>query len=159
MSPKEKEPIKQNIDTNKQNATVTTVPPEPEVKKTEVKPEIKTEPTTFDLLSDIDFNVDYKPLMPEIKVPQVSEKVVIKPTIVPKTEPIVKTEPKKETIERPAKQDIFSDPSLLNKFTQEVKQLQNMTDSLTNTIAGGVTTLDAKWKMLQDIQVRSNILN
>ncbi|XP_045534143.1 tyrosine-protein phosphatase non-receptor type 23 [Papilio machaon] len=165
--PKEKAPIEQNIETNKQNETVKTVAPEPEVKQTEVKPtevkqaevkpEVKSEPTAFDLLSDIDFNVDYKPLMPEIKVPQVSDKVVIKPTVVPKTEPISKPVPKEETIERPAKQDIFSDPSLLNKFTQEVKQLHNMTDSLTNKTIGGVTILDAKWKMLQDVQMKENM--
>ncbi|KPJ07130.1 Tyrosine-protein phosphatase non-receptor type 23 [Papilio machaon] len=159
--PKEKAPIEQNIETNKQNE-IKTVAPEPEVKQTEVKqaevkPEVKSEPTAFDLLSDIDFNVDYKPLMPEIKVPQVSDKVVIKPTVVPKTEPISKPVPKEETIERPAKQDIFSDPSLLNKFTQEVKQLHNMTDSLTNKTVGGVTILDAKWKMLQDVQMKENM--
>lgn len=132
---------------------VATQATEPE-SKPEVKPveePVKSEPTTLDLLCDIDFSVDYKPLTPEIKVPQVSEKVVIKPSV-PRTE-VARPSPKEEVIERPAKQDIFSDPSLLNKFTQEVKRLQNMTDSLMNTTASGLTVLDTKWKMLQDVQV------
>ncbi|KPI94567.1 Tyrosine-protein phosphatase non-receptor type 23 [Papilio xuthus] len=157
VSPPKEKKIERNIETKKENAVIKTVESEPEVKQTEEKLEVKSEPSAFDLLSDIDFNVDYKPLMPEIKVPQVSDKVVIKPTIVPKLEPISKPVPKEETIERPAKQDIFSDPSLLNKFTQEVKQLQNMTDSLTNRTIGGVTILDAKWKMLQDVQMKENM--
>ncbi|CAH2067482.1 unnamed protein product, partial [Iphiclides podalirius] len=121
----------------------------------ETKVEPEPEPSTLDLLCDIDFSVDYTPLTPEIKVPQVSEKVVIKPRM-PRPE-VVSKPPQEEVIERPAKRDIFSDPGLLNKFTQEVKMLQTVTDSLTNPTAGGLTLLDSKWKMLQDVQLKENM--
>lgn len=91
--------------------------------------------------------------MPEIKVPQISESAIVKPAITPKIEPALKPQPKEEIIERPAKMDMFSDPSLLNKFTQEVKNLQNLVDSLTNKTASGLTVLDSKWKTFQDGQV------
>ncbi|CAG4976183.1 unnamed protein product [Parnassius apollo] len=160
-SPKEStQANEQNNETDYQNTkpVKTEEHKEPETKpKEENVPEVKPEPSTFDLLSDIDFNLEYKPLVPEIKVPQVSEKVVIKPSVVAKPDPVVKSVPKEEVIERPAKQDIFSDPSLLNKFTQEVKKLQNLTDSLTNNTASGMSVLDSKWKMLQDVQMKENM--
>lgn len=120
-----------------------------EVHKT---PEVKSELTAFDLLSDIDFSVEQTPLMPEIKVPQISESAIRKP-VAPKIEPEKKVPVKEEAIERPAKRDLFSDPSLLNKFTQEVKNLQKLTDSLTDKSPSGLTVLDAKWKSFQDFQV------
>ena len=123
--------------------------------KTVIKEDNK-ELSSFDLLSDIDFSVEQKPLMPEIKVPQISEKAIVKPTV-PKLEP-VKQVPKAEIIERPAKKEIFSDPSLLNQFTQEVKNLQKLTDSLTNRTPSGITVLDAKWKIFQDVQVSKILL-
>ncbi|XP_023951524.2 tyrosine-protein phosphatase non-receptor type 23 [Bicyclus anynana] len=119
--------------------------------------EIKSDPTAFDLLSEIDFTVEYKPLMPEIKVPQISEKAIFKPTIVPKVEPIVRPAPKEEVIERPAKRDLFSDPGLLNSFTQEVKNLHKLTESLTNKTPSGLTVLDSKWKSFQDTQAKENM--
>ncbi|XP_030024253.2 tyrosine-protein phosphatase non-receptor type 23 [Manduca sexta] len=134
----------------------------PEVKETikekpvEETPSAKSEPSVFDLLSDIDFTVEQKPLMPDIKVPQISESMIKKPTIVPKVQP-VKPPPKEEVIERPAKMDIFSDPSLLNKFTQEVKNLQKLVDSLTEKTPSGLTLLDSKWKTFQDAQTQENM--
>lgn len=136
---------------------------EEKTKSTNETPELKTEksvdkasvkqeePSVFDLLSDIDFSVEHKPLMPEIKVPQISESMIKKPINVPRVEPI--KPPKEEVIERPAKRDLFSDPSLLNKFTQEVKNLQKLVDSLTNKLPSGLTLLDSKWKSFQDVQV------
>lgn len=115
--------------------------------------EKKSELSAFDLLSDIDFSVEQKPLMPEIKVPQISEKAIFKQNIVTKLEPVVKPVPKEEVIERPAKRDLFSDPSLLNQFTQELKNLKILTDSLTNKTSIGLTVLDSKWKSFQDMQV------
>ncbi|XP_046962007.1 tyrosine-protein phosphatase non-receptor type 23 [Vanessa cardui] len=117
----------------------------------------KPELTTFDLLSEIDFTVEQKPLMPEIKVPQISERAIFKPNVTTKVEPVVKQVPKEEEIERPEKREIFSDPSLLNQFTQEVKNLQKLTDSLTNKTAGGITVLDSKWKSFQDVQAKENM--
>lgn len=126
---------------------------EPAPIKQETIPETKPEPSVFDLLSDIDFTVEQKPLMPQIKVPQISESAIVRPSIVPNVEPVMKPPTKEEVIERPAKKDPFSDPSLLNKFTQEVKSLQKYTDSLCNAAPGGLTVLDAKWKTFQDFQV------
>lgn len=94
--------------------------------------------------------------MPEIKVPQVSESA-IKKFVPPKVDPVQNAPKVEDVIERPAKVDLFSDPSLLNKFTQEVKNLQKLVDSLTNKSVGGLTVLDNKWKTFQDIQV--NIVN
>lgn len=128
-------------------------PPNPVVEAQETK----SEQSVFDLLSDIDFTVEQKPLMPEIKVPQISESAIKKPIIIQREEPI-KPVPKEEVIERPAKRDLFSDPSLLNKFTQEVKNLQKLTDSLINKTAGGLTVLDAKWKTFQDVQVHDILI-
>lgn len=124
-----------------------------EVHKT---PEVKSELTAFDLLSDIDFSVEQTPLMPEIKVPQISESAIRKP-VAPKIEHEKKVPVKEEAIERPAKKDLFSDPSLLNKFTQEVKNLQKLTDSLTDKSPSGLTVLDAKWKNFQDFQTKQNM--
>ncbi|XP_045762930.1 tyrosine-protein phosphatase non-receptor type 23 isoform X2 [Maniola jurtina] len=137
---------------------VETTPKEtPEIQPVEDKvEEPKPEPTAFDLLSEIDFTVKHKPLMPEIKVPQISEKAIFKPSVVPKVEP-VKPVVKEEIIERPAKRDLFSDPSLLNSFTQEVKNLHKLTDSLTNKTPSGLTVLDSKWKSFQDTQAKENM--
>ncbi|XP_053603640.1 tyrosine-protein phosphatase non-receptor type 23 [Plodia interpunctella] len=128
----------------------------PETPKVE-KEEEKNDESVFDLLSDIDFTVEYKPLQPEIKVPQISESAIKKQAVVPKTAVVPKPVPKEEVIERPAKRDIFSDPSLLNKFTQGVKNLQMLVDSLTNVTQGGLTVLDSKWKMFQDVQSKENM--
>lgn len=112
-------------------------------------PETKPELSAFDLLSDIDFTVETKTLMPEIKVPQISESSIKKPIPQLVKKPVVK----EEVIERPAKRDLFSDPSLLNQFTQEVKSLQRLTETLTNKAGAGLTVLDSKWKAFQDLQV------
>ncbi|XP_075992722.1 tyrosine-protein phosphatase non-receptor type protein myopic isoform X2 [Anticarsia gemmatalis] len=143
-----------------QNTPVTAIEPEPvkpEVKVEVKTPEVKTELSAFDLLSDIDFSVEQTPLMPEIKVPQISESAIKKVVVIPKVEPVKKLPPKEEVIERPAKRDLFSDPSLLNRFTQEVKNLQRWTDSLTNKVASGITVLDYKWKSFQDVQTKENM--
>lgn len=150
-------PTVQNTDSQNSSNQVSTQN-EPVTERQENIPESKPEPSVFDLLSDIDFTVEQKPLMPQIKVPQISENAIIRPAVVPKVEPVKKPPPKEEVIERPAKKNLFSDPSLLNKFTQEVKNLQKFTDSLTNTAAGGLTVLDAKWNKFQDIQVSSYII-
>ncbi|XP_049883447.1 tyrosine-protein phosphatase non-receptor type 23 [Pectinophora gossypiella] len=136
---------------------VETQPQEPEIVAPPESVEVKSEPSAFDLLSDIDFTVEQPPLMPEIKVPQISESLIKKPVVAPKMEPVVKPVPKEETIERPAKRDVFSDPSLLNKFTEEVKNLQKLVDSLVNKTVGGITVLDAKWKTFQDTQTKENM--
>ncbi|CAB3250605.1 unnamed protein product [Arctia plantaginis] len=140
-----------------------TVPTNVEQIKPDIKPvevtatEVKTELSAFDLLYDIDFSVEQTPLMPEIKVPQVSESAIKKLVAVPKVEPMIKLPPKEVIIERPAKRDLFSDPMLLNKFTQEVKNLQKLADSLTNKMPSGLTVLDAKWKTFQDVQAKENM--
>lgn len=121
-------------------------------------PELKPEPSAFDLLSDIDFTVEQKPLMPEIKVPPISESAIKKVPILPKEVPVLKPVPKEEVIERPAKKDLFSDPGLLNKFTETVKNLQKLVDSLSNKSVGGLTVLDSKWKSFQDSQVSKHYL-
>lgn len=140
------------ITQNPQVASEPEVPHKNEVVE-ESLPELRPEPSAFDLLSDIDFTVEQKPLMPEIKVPPISESVIKKAPILPKEEPVVKPVPKEEVIERPAKKDLFSDPGLLNKFTEAVKNLQKLVDSLSNKSVGGLTVLDAKWKSFQDAQV------
>lgn len=95
--------------------------------------------------------------MPEIKVPQISESAIKKPLPMPKVEPIVRPVLKEEIIQRPPKRDLFSDPSLLNTFTQEVKNLQTFVDSLTNRTPSGLTVLDSKWKTFQDVQVSDTV--
>lgn len=111
--------------------------------------------STLDLLSDIDFSVELQPLTPQIKVPQISENAIKKPTFYPREE-VPKPEPKiEEVIQRPAKKELFTDPSLLNKFTEEVKGLQKLVDKLSSKMAGGLTLLDSKWKTFQDVQVCS----
>lgn len=109
---------------------------------------------SLDLLSGIDFSVvDHKPIMPEIKVPQISENSIVKKPVFEPTEVFKPQLIKDEVIERPAKRNLFSDPGLLNRFTEEVKGLQRTVDSLTNVMPGGLTLLDSKWKHLQDVQV------
>lgn len=142
--------------TNQQTPVESTPKEVDEPKPSSVKvEELKTEPTSFDLLSGLDFSVEQTPLKPEIKVPQISEKAIFKPSIVPKQKPVDIAVPKEEIIDRPPKRDLFSDPILLNQFTQEVKNLQKLTDTFTNKTSNGLTVLDAKWKHLQEIQVSS----
>lgn len=112
----------------------------------------------IDLLSDIDFSVEQQPLMPEIKVPSVSEHVIRRPLMnvkeqVPELTPALDAI---EEIQRPAKRDLFSDPGLLNKFTEQVKLLQRLVDGLTNKTQSGITLLDSKWKNLNDTQLKEN---
>ncbi|KAJ0182115.1 hypothetical protein K1T71_002837 [Dendrolimus kikuchii] len=151
-SPKEKAPESPSFEQKTESKNET---PEPKTEKPVENEPVKQEPSVFDLLSEIDFSVEQKPLMPEIKVPQISESMIKKPVNVPKIEPI--KPPKEEVIERPAKRDLFSDPSLLNKFTQEVKNLQKLVDSLTNKLPSGLTLLDSKWKTFQDVQTKENM--
>lgn len=149
QNPSENASVEQKIETaNEIPESKTEKPAEPEPVK-------QQEPSVFDLLSDIDFTVEIKPLMPEIKVPQISESMIKKQVFAPKVEPV--KPPKEEVIERPAKRDIFSDPSLLNKFTQEVKNLQKLVDSFTNKMPNGLTLLDNKWKTFQDVQIKENM--
>ncbi|XP_028169896.1 tyrosine-protein phosphatase non-receptor type 23 [Ostrinia furnacalis] len=122
-----------------------------EKKPVKIKSEEKPEPSVFDLLSDIDFTVEQKPLMPEIKVPPISESAIKKPLVVPKVEPQPKPVPKEEVVERPAKMDLISDPMLLNQFTQEVKALHKMLDKTSSTNSTR-EILDLKWKSLMDSQ-------
>lgn len=155
-------PSNQNM--NNQSAEIqspTVVPNEPvpknpvetQPKKPEETLESKPEPSVFDLLSDIDFTVETKTLMPDIKVPQISESAIKKP--IHRAEPVKKPVIKEEVTERPAKRDLFTDPSLMNQFTQEVKNLQRLTETLTNKAGSGLTVLDSKWKTFQDVQVRN----
>lgn len=94
--------------------------------------------------------------MPEIRVPPVSECVIRK--VQPKdysesksTELITPDED--EPSLKPPKRDIFSDPGLLNKFTQEVKSMQQFVDSFTKKTHSGITMLDSKWKKIHETQV------
>ncbi|KAI5640662.1 BRO1-like domain-containing protein [Phthorimaea operculella] len=152
----------QNTSENNVQNIPTPAPVVEPIKTEEIKQEpveIKSEPSVFDLLSDIDFTVEAPPLKPQIKVPQISETAIIKRSItLPKEEPIMKPVPKEEVIERPAKRDVFSDPSLLNRFTEEVKNLKKLVDSLVNKAGGGLTVLDAKWKTFQEVQSKENMI-
>ncbi|CAK1544316.1 unnamed protein product [Leptosia nina] len=130
--------------------------PEPEVAPVNTVEESK-EPTTFDLLSDIDFSVEQKPLLPEIKVPQISDKAIFKSPAITKVDTVKPPPEEEEKIQRPVRRDLFSDPSLVNRFTQEVKRLQQITDSLINKTPKGLTVLDSKWKQLQDSQNQENM--
>ncbi|XP_077296502.1 tyrosine-protein phosphatase non-receptor type protein myopic isoform X2 [Arctopsyche grandis] len=135
---------------------------EEQVKSPET-PEVKEvkEPSALDLLSGLDFSIEQTPLVPEIRVPPVSEYVIRK---VPQKE-MSQSEMlegddvcEDETLVRPPKKDIFADPSLLNKFTQEVKSLQQFVDGLTKKTHSGITMLDSKWKKIQDTQNKDNHL-
>ncbi|CAG9134725.1 unnamed protein product [Plutella xylostella] len=148
----------QNPTSNHQEPPIT---PKSEEKPTPAEKPVPEESvsktSTLDLLSDIDFSVEYKPLMPEIKVPQISENAIKKAVVTPKFENIPKPVKKEEVIERPAKMDLFSDPSLLNKFTEDVKSLQKLVDSLSSKVGGGLSLLESKWKSFQDVQTKENM--
>lgn len=118
--------------------------------------ENENEPSTIDLLTGIDFSIEQTPLMPEIKVPPVSEQVIRKapPKDYPESNPTELITPDEDTPSlRPPKRDIFSDPGLLNKFTQEVKSMQQFVDSFTKKTHSGITMLDSKWKKIHETQV------
>ncbi|XP_047514216.1 tyrosine-protein phosphatase non-receptor type 23 isoform X2 [Pieris napi] len=111
------------------------------------------EPTAFDLLSDIDFSVDRKPLTPEINVPRIPESArILEPAIAPRVAPSPAPE-EEEPTGRPAEGNLFSDPGTVNRFTQEVKHLQNLVASLSNGSPGGdgSTSLDAAWRRVLDV--------
>lgn len=123
-------------------------------------PVVEKEPSAIDLLSGLDFTVKQKPLMPEIKVPPISEHVIRKAPSLDDTGYLsykpteeVNTQMYIKISDRPPKRDLFSDPSLLNKFTQEVKSLQLFVDGFTKKTHSGITMLDSKWKKMQDAQV------
>ncbi|KAL4712811.1 hypothetical protein ACJJTC_011881 [Scirpophaga incertulas] len=144
-------PEQQNVE-NKESGSVNVRQEKPSESKP-MEPVKKEEPSVFDLLSDIDFSVEHKPLMPEIKVPQISENAIKKPLVV-QPMPVQKPVVKEEILERPAKIDIFSDPVLLNKFTQEMKNLRHLVDSLDGVGSGN--NLDEKWNMFQVEQEENN---
>ncbi|XP_045514066.1 tyrosine-protein phosphatase non-receptor type 23 isoform X2 [Pieris brassicae] len=113
------------------------------------------EPSAFDLLSDIDFSVDRKPLTPEINVPRVSEIArILKPAMAPRVAPSpAPEEEEEEPTTPPAEGNVFSDPGSVNRFTQEVKHLQNLVDFLSNgTSPGdGSTSFGADWRRVLDV--------
>lgn len=132
-------------------------------KKSETLIAKKTE-SSIDLLSGIDFNISVTPLMPqqkpenppeEIEVPK-SKPVESAPIIAPV--PVSKPEENqkaiiihKKKIQRPAV-DPFQNTDILKQFVQEVDKFEKFCDTLVTKTLNGPTTLDVKWKEIQDRQ-------
>ncbi|XP_050667403.1 tyrosine-protein phosphatase non-receptor type 23 isoform X2 [Leptidea sinapis] len=145
-NPKELSAMKTNNDAD--------VPSSRETRGEPSSKETRDEPTAFDLLADIDFTIEQKPLTPEIKVPPMAEKNVARSSVMAAR--ALSTPAPIPPVARPPRVDIFSDPALLNRFTQEVHNLKTLVETLGRETPSGLTPLDSKWKALQELCAKEN---
>lgn len=133
----------------------------------------KTE-SSIDLLSGIDFNISVAPLMPQQKVEKTEEdkdkdkekevpkiQAVDTPTTatIPVNIPVTTKRDEKlkpvtlvrKKIVRPTT-DPFQNTEVVKQFVQEVDKFEKFCDTLVTKTLNGPTTLDLKWKEVQDRQ-------
>ncbi|KRT83132.1 tyrosine phosphatase [Oryctes borbonicus] len=132
------------------------------------KPETSTAKkveSSIDLLSGIDFNISVTPLMPQQKTEKAEEKEkeVPKSKVVdtPPTVPIIPISKPEENLKpvtlirkkitRPTT-DPFQNTEVVKQFVQEVDKFEKFCDTLITKTLNGPTTLDLKWKEIQDRQ-------
>ncbi|VVD01973.1 unnamed protein product [Leptidea sinapis] len=139
-NPKELSAMKTNNDAD--------VPSSRETRDEPSSKETRDEPTAFDLLADIDFTIEQKPLTPEIKVPPMAEKNVARSSVMAAR--ALSTPAPIPPVARPPRVDIFSDPALLNRFTQEVHNLKTLVETLGRETPSGLTPLDSKLTLDSD---------
>ncbi|XP_034942485.1 tyrosine-protein phosphatase non-receptor type 23 isoform X2 [Chelonus insularis] len=148
------------------NETVTTTS---ESKKSEISPELKS---NLDLLADLDITINHAPLVPEIQPTKKESKndstfdVVEKPNKKENDDTnISQIDDKLENLQivwdtwyndvQP-KKDPLGDPVILQKFINDIEKYEKFIDSLTVKTLSGSTSLDIKWKEVQDFEEREN---
>ena len=122
--------------------------------------------SSIDLLSGLDFNISQAPLMPQLKTDLVPEKkveILVRQQQLDATPIKVLPVPEEktcETNEKPKlnipKSDPFQNPHTLKQFSMEVEKFEKFCDSLITKTLNGPTTLDLKWKEIQDRQDNEN---
>lgn len=131
---------------------------------------VKKPESSIDLLSGIDFNISVTPLVPQQKTEaaendKVNEKEseVVKPKVVdvPPVAPVISTTKSEEKVKpitvirkkivKPAT-DPFQNTEIVKQFIQEVDKFEKFCDTLVTKTLNGPTTLDLKWKEIQDRQ-------
>lgn len=138
----------QNLQPN-YNYNVSTQPPQQ-------PPAVVTKSSNVDLLSGLDFNISQAPLVPQ-------QNVIIKPQEVePETKstthPTIANQTQKPSpeVKRPNVKILPSKPlnnkDVKNLFNHELERYEKFVETLTHKTLSGPTTLDMKWKEIQDQQ-------
>ncbi|KAB0798419.1 hypothetical protein PPYR_09412 [Photinus pyralis] len=117
--------------------------------------------SNIDLLSGLDFTINQAPLVPQPNkienttkdVPSTKppEQIPVRPAVKldeRESKPVLKPVMQKKPIER----NSFQDPDLIKQFTQEVEKLEKFVDILSTKTLSGPTSLELKWKEIQDRQ-------
>lgn len=122
--------------------------------------------SSIDLLSGLDFNISQAPLMPQLKsdlIPEKKIEIVVRQQqldLTPAKILPVLEEKTCEMDEKPKlnipKSDPFQNPHTLKQFSMEVEKFEKFCDSLITKTLNGPTTLDLKWKEIQDRQDNEN---
>lgn len=117
--------------------------------------------SNVDLLSGLDFTINQAPLVPQpnkientskgVATAKPAEQTPVKPAVKleeRESKPVLKPVVQKKPIER----NSFQDPDLIKQFTQEVEKLEKFVDILSTKTLSGPTSLELKWKEIQDRQ-------
>ncbi|KAK5646077.1 hypothetical protein RI129_004541 [Pyrocoelia pectoralis] len=112
------------------------------VQSQEVTPPRKIS-SNVDLLSGLDFTISQAPLVPQLN--KIENPIDVKEASSTKQfeQPIIKPTVKSEEKEY---------PELIKQFTQEVEKLEKFVDILSTKTLSGPTSLELKWKEIQDRQ-------
>lgn len=133
----------------KQQATVTTT--------TSTSTETSKKSSNVDLLAGLDFTISQTPLTPQVPSTNESKDTANVSQIQQTTsKTATKIEEKLEPVDnvkylRP-KKDPFSSVDILKQFANEIDKIEKFVNGLTNKTANGQTTLEMKWKFVQDSQ-------
>lgn len=126
--------------------------------------ETPKKPSNVDLLAGLDFTINQMPLTPQVPSTKESEDVsttttaAVKP---PVQQSKAKEDNKYDTVEtvkyqRP-KKDPFLNPEIVKAFGVEIEKFEKFVNGLTNKTANGQTTLELKWKFIQDSEEKRAI--
>lgn len=114
--------------------------------------------SNVDLLAGLDFTISQMPLTPQAPSTTESKDISSVAQSQPSTSKTVTkvVEEKHDSIEnvkylRP-KKDPFSNVDVLKQFANEIDRIEKFVNGLTNKTANGQTTLELKWKFIQDSQ-------
>ncbi|XP_056643679.1 tyrosine-protein phosphatase non-receptor type 23 [Diorhabda sublineata] len=124
------------------------------------QPVAVTKSSNIDLLSGLDFNISQAPLVPlqnvVLKPQEVEQETKSAPT--PTTQPTVVSQTQKPSpeVKRPNVKILPSKPlnnkDVKNLFNNELEKYEKFVETLTHKTLSGPTTLDIKWKEIQDQQ-------
>lgn len=162
------QPYYNNYANNMSNAAASTnIPPQSTPASLPTVPAANTQPTNsnVDLLAGLDFSINQVPLVPQ---PSSTSSKGEKEIPVAKIESQSNVPLKTKSLEQPnkpagvktseiklleiPKKNLLANPDTFQLFLVEVEKYEKFVDSLTIKTLNGPTTLDVKWKEIQDKQ-------